>query len=416
MYIKAFRFNLQELGGALGDLGALLPLAIALITLNRMNATSVFLIVGLAYIISGLYYRLPMPVQPLKTVAAIAIASSLSPNIISAAGLIMAVFLFLMAATGAITKIAGLFPKMIIRGIQLGVGLLLIRAGLFLINKNEVVIQGDEGFVTLVNLAIPAGWLIAIALGIVFVLSLRSERFPGSLVLLALGIPVSMFWGSSLGLSSLHFGLNLPTLVIPSLSDLSAALVLLVIPQIPLTLGNAVFATADTAKEYYGTQAERVTLKSLLTTMGLVNMGAGLFNGMPICHGAGGLTAHYRLGARTGGAALLIGIPLLLISVVFDGNVVPIFTLIPYAVLGVLVIFVGLQHSFLVRDLQSPKEVIIALAVAIPGLLTKSLAIGLASGISLYLLLNAPSIKRSIVSKYSSLAGQRLSSMQETHK
>src|SRR3972149_2888680 len=93
---RPFRFNLFELGGALGDLGTLLPLTVALITFNQMSATSVFLMVGLAYILSGLFYRLPMPVQPLKAVAAIAIANGLSASVISASGVIMAALLLLL--------------------------------------------------------------------------------------------------------------------------------------------------------------------------------------------------------------------------------------------------------------------------------------------------------------------------------
>ncbi len=407
MKSNSFRYNLQELGGALGDLGVLLPLTVALITLNHMNATSVLLVVGLAYITAGLFYRLPVPVQPLKAVAAIAIAGGLSPSVISASGLIMATFLLLMAGTGAVSKVAKLFPKVIIRGIQLGVGLLLIKAGLVLVNRHQVVINGDGGFVTLVNLSIPVGWLIALVLGTIFILCLRSKRFPASVALLALGIPISILWGSSLGLPSLRFGLSLPAVAIPSLADLSAALVLLVIPQIPLTMGNAVFATVDTAKAYFGPQAKRVTPKALLTTMGLVNMGAGLLGGMPICHGSGGLTAHFRLGARTGGAALLIGVPILAMAIFLDGNVVPIFSLIPYAVLGVLVIFVGVQHSFLIRDLRGIREILVAMAVAIPGLLTANLAIGLASGICLHLILKTLSRIHVIWPHYLSIARRK---------
>ncbi len=103
---KSFRFTLFELGGALGDLGTLLPLIVALIALNHMNATSVFFVVGLAYIAAGLFYRLPMPVQPLKAVAAIAIAGGLSASVISASGLVMAAFLLLLAGTGTIDLVA----------------------------------------------------------------------------------------------------------------------------------------------------------------------------------------------------------------------------------------------------------------------------------------------------------------------
>jgi SulP family sulfate permease len=387
MQVKSFRFNIQELGGALGDLGVLLPLTVALITLNHMNATSVFLVVGLAYIVVGAFYRLPVPVQPLKAVAAIAIAGGLSPNIISASGLVMAVFLLLMAGTGAINWVSRLFPKVIIRGIQLGVGLLLVKAGLVLVSKGQVIIGRDNVFQTFINIPVPPGWLIAPALGVIFILFLRSKKLPASLVLLALGVAVGMFWDSFLGLPGLRFALSLPVVAVPSLADLTAALVLLVIPQIPLTLGNAVFAATDTAKAYFGSQAKRVTPKALLTTMGVANIGAGLLGGMPICHGSGGLTAHYRLGAKTGGAALLIGIPFLAMALFLDGNVLPILSLIPYPVLGVLVLFVGVQHSLLARDLRHKKEILVALAVAIPGLITASLAIGLASGICLQLIL-----------------------------
>ncbi len=383
----SFRFNLPELGGALGDLGTLLPITVALITLNHMNATSVFLVVGLVYVITGFFYRLPVPVQPLKAVAAIAIAGGLSATIISASGLLMGVLLLILAGTGLINLIARLYPRAVIRGIQLGVGLLLVKTGLLLVSKRQVIISGGDSSISLANLSISAGWLIAIALGMVFILLLRNRKLPGSLVLLALGLPIGMFWGSWLELPGLRFGLSLPALTIPSLTELSTALVLLVIPQIPLTLGNAVFAMSDTAKTYFGAQASRVTPKALLTTMGLATLGAGLLGGMPVCHGSGGLTAHYRLGARTGAVGLLLGIPFLAMAVLLDGNVVPIFALVPNAVLGVLVIFVGTQHSLLVRDLKDIKEIIVALAVAIPGVLTANLAIGLASGIGLYLAL-----------------------------
>ena len=236
--------------------------------------------------------------------------------------------------------------------------------------------------------------------GVVFILSLRSKKIPASLVLLGLGVLVGMFWSSFSGLSNIRFGINLPPVAVPSLADLSTALIVLVIPQISLTIGNAVFGTVDTANTYFGPQAKKVTPKALLTTMGVVNIGAGLLGGMPICHGSGGLTAHFRLGARTGGAPLLIGVLFLAMGLFLDGNVVPIFALIPYAVLGVLVIFVGVQHALLIRDLRGKREILVVLAIAIPGLLTASLAIGFASGMFLHLVFMALSGKQSIWPQY----------------
>ncbi|MBI2856744.1 MAG: sulfate permease [Chloroflexi bacterium] len=384
---RAFRFTLFELGGAFGDLGVLLPLSAALISLNRMDPTSVFLVVGLAYIMAAAFYRLPVPVQPLKAVAAIAIAGGLSANVVSAAGLVMGAFLLLLAVSGLVGPLSRLFPKGVVRGIQLGVALFLVKAGLSLISKEQVLIGGKDSLIAVANLSIPVGWLLAIALGAVLIVTLRSKRVPASLVLLGLGIAAGVFWGSIPGLRGMSLGFSLPTVSVPGMPDLLTALVLLVIPQIPLTLGNAVFATSDTAKAYFGTRAERVTPKRLLATMGIANLGAGLLGGMPVCHGSGGLTAHYRLGARTGGAGLMIGGLFVALAILVDGNVLPLLSLIPYPLLGVLVIFVGVQHGMLVRDLRGARDIPVAALVAAVALVTGNLAIGFASGIALYYLL-----------------------------
>jgi sulfate permease, SulP family len=127
---------------------------------------------------------------------------------------------------------------------------------------------------------------------------------------------------------------------------------------------------------------------------------------MPVCHGAGGMTAHFRLGARTGGAAVLIGIPLVAMALFLDGNVVPIFGLIPHAVLGVLVVFVGAQHSLFVRDLKKRREIAVALAVAVTGVLVSNLAIGLASGIALHLALQTASRGNKVWSRLLAVVGR----------
>ncbi|MEW6034777.1 MAG: putative sulfate/molybdate transporter [Chloroflexota bacterium] len=387
---KAFRFNLFELGGALGDLGVLLPLAVALIALNQMSPTSVFLVVGLAYIAAGAYYRLPMPVQPLKAVAAIAIAGGLSARVVSASGLIMASFLLLLAATKATNAISRLFPKAIVRGIQLGVGLFLVKVGVSLVSKQQVVAGGENALVAVADLSIPLGWLLAAALGLVFLLLLRSKRVPASLVVLSLGVASGgVFLGLPPGLRELSLGLSLPAVAVPSLSDLSTALILLVIPQIPLTLGNAVFATADTARTYYGPKAERVKPRALLTTMGIANLAAGLLGGMPVCHGSGGVTAHYRLGAKTGGSGIMLGVLFLALALFVNGDVLPLLSLIPHSALGVLMMFVGVQHGLLVRDLHDAREILVTIMVAAVALVTSNLAIGFASGIGLWLMLSA---------------------------
>lgn len=182
-------------------------------------------------------------------------------------------------------------------------------------------------------------------------------------------------------MGQLKLGLAFPNVTLPGLSDFSTALLPLVIPQLPLTLGNAVFATADTAKAYFGSQAQRVTHKSLLTTMGVANLAAGVLGGVPVCHGSGGLTAHFKLGARTGGANLMIGS--IFLALFLDGDALPLFSLIPYPALGVMVAFVGVQHALLARDVRGWLNIAVVILIALVALTTRNLALGFALGIVL---------------------------------
>ncbi len=382
MQFKSFKFTLFELGGAFGDLGTLLPLLAALILVNNVSSTSAFLVVGLAYIFSGLYYRIPMSVQPLKAVSAIAIATGLSASVIAASGLLMAAVLLFLALTGIITAVAKLFPKAIIRGIQLGVALLLIKAGVALANKPQVFIGGQAATLNS-SVDVPIGWLLAIASSVLLIVFLRKKWLPASLVVLIFGLGAGAFLGPIEGLAQLRLGLAFPSLGLPSLSDFSTALLILVIPQVPLTLGNAVFATADTARSYFGAKAQRVTHKSLLTTMGVANLAAGALGGIGVCHGSGGVTAHFKLGARTGGANLMIGSVFLALALFLDGNALPLFSLIPYPVLGVMLAFVALQHGLLARDLRGWLNIAVAILIAVVALATSNLALGFALGIAL---------------------------------
>lgn len=382
MRFQPFKFSMWELGGALGDLGTLLPLLAALVLINGVNPTSAFFVVGIAYVLSGLFYRIPMPIQPLKSVASIAIATGISASVISASGLLMAGILILLAVTGLISKVAKLFPKPIIRGIQLGVGFILLRAGIGFIRNETLFI--DSNITAAPVLAIPLGWLIAAASGLILILCIRTKRIPPSLAVLGVGIIIALFIGPVSNLANINFGIANPiNISMPSLSNMQTAFVLLVIPQLPLTLGNAVFATHDTAKHYYGNKAERVTPKRLLTSMSGANFMAGILGGMPVCHGSGGLTAHYRFGARTGGASIMVGAIFLAAAIFVDGNALPIFSLIPYATLGLLVAAVGFRHALLARDVTGLLNKAVVAVIAILALVTSSLAIGFAAGLAI---------------------------------
>jgi len=374
------RLTLSEISGAFGDLATLAPLLVALVTINHLNPTSVFLVVGMAYILSGLYYRLPIPIQPLKAVSATAIALGLSAGVIAAAGWLMGMVLLLLAASGLIGPLRRLFTRPIVRGIQLGLGLLLIRSAWRLVTS-PTLFPAQVGVPVLSSG--PLHWLLALGATALLLVGLSWRRLPASLLVLGFGLIAAAGTGTS-ALGQLHWGFRPPTLFFPTLSELTTAAVLLVIPQLPLTIGNAAIATADAAQRYFGPQAARAQPRTLLTTMGLSNLLAGLLGGMPVCHGSSGLTAHVRLGARTGGAPLFIGGLFLSTALLLDGGVLPLLSMFPYPVLGTLLFYVGMQHSLLVSDLRSPTEWITAVGIAVVSFATGNLAVGFLPGLCVY--------------------------------
>ncbi|MBI4302802.1 MAG: sulfate permease [Chloroflexi bacterium] len=382
----SLRFNLPELGGALGDLGTLVPLMLGLIMVNGLNATTVLAGAGLFYIASALYFRIPMPVQPLKVVAAVAISMGLSGGVISTSGLIMGAILLLFSLTNVITVVARLFPRPVIKGIQLSIGLVLVRKGIELALSNDLFIGGSHSpGLDRFSFGIP----LAAASMAVFILSRfllpQMIRFPPSLALLTFGLAAGLAFGPVIGPTVPNP--TLPTLQVPSWSDFWLAFTVLVIPQLPLTLGNAVVSTSDTSQVYFGIRAQRVTPKTLAASMGIANIAAGLFGAMPMCHGSGGLTAHYKMGARTGGAGLMIGGMLLLLGMVFGTNALSILSLIPLSVLGVLLAIVGVYHASLARGLSGKRQYSTAVAVAAVAVISGNLALGFGVGIVLHQLL-----------------------------
>lgn len=87
MRIRDFEFNLRELAGSMGDFGTLLPLAIGYFAVNGLNPAGLLVMMGLANIVTGIIYRLPMPIEPKKVLAATAIAQKWPPSLIYASGL-----------------------------------------------------------------------------------------------------------------------------------------------------------------------------------------------------------------------------------------------------------------------------------------------------------------------------------------
>jgi SulP family sulfate permease len=338
---RPFRVGLGEVTGAVADLGVLVPLAAALILVNGLDAGAVLLGAGILVVGSGLVFRIPFPVQPLKALTAVAVALGLSPDVIHAAGLEIGAFLLLLSVGRVADLLARLFTRPVVRALQFGVGVLLVLAAIRLVVEPTAVFRGTP----------PSPWpvLLAVAAFVAVAWTARRGRHAVALGLLVGGVAISIALAQpTLAGASFRW----PDLSMPPASAFLPALVLLVIPQLPLTFGNAVVAVSDLAHEYLGPAARRVRPWRVCLSCGLGNVGSAILGGMPMCHGAGGLTAHVRLGARTAGMNLLLGSALVVLGLFFAADIPAILGLLPVWALAAFLVYAGLRHALLVRDLR----------------------------------------------------------------
>ncbi len=384
-----YKFDRMEFAGSLGDLRTLLPLAIGMILINGLSPSGLFFSVGLFYIFSGTYYGVTVPVQPMKVIGAYAVATAMSTTQIQASGLLIGLFLLAIGATGAITAIGKYIPKPVVRGVQLSTGTLLMAQGVkFMIgtSKFQIFRQAIEPYLTLQTLGpIPIGIVIGVIGGTMTLLLLENKKLPAGLIVVFGGIGVGLLLGTHEGFDSLKLGINLPKILpfgLPTLADFTFALLVLVLPQIPMTLGNAVIAYADLSREYFGEDSKKVTYRASCISMALANFVSFLLCGMPLCHGAGGLAALYRFGARTAGANLMIGLIFVALAILFGAHALSIVYLIPMSVLGVLLLFAGGQLALTVIDMRERKDLFVALVIL--GItLASNLAVGFIVGIAI---------------------------------
>jgi len=373
--LAAHRFDRNELAGSLSDLGTLLPLTIALVLVNSVPLATTLLVVGGLFVVGGLYYHLPIPVQPLKVVSAVAIASQLPVETIAASGLILGVILLVMAATGAIDLVAKVFTRPIVRGIQLGLGLILMIKGVQFIAAPELLLNGSAGLPWL-------NPLVGIIGGVIVLVFLENKKFPAALLILGFGVLVTLLSGERAEVEVANGGF---VLIPPDFAHYWDAFFLLVLPQFPLTIGNAIISTRDVALTKFGKEkSARVSLRALLTSMGITGLISGAIGAMPVCHGAGGLAAAYRFGARTGGSNLIIGAIFILLALLFGDQALQVLTLIPKGVLGVLLFFAGLELASLIADTTEKWHLLTALTIAGVSVATGNMGIGVLVGLAMH--------------------------------
>jgi MFS superfamily sulfate permease-like transporter len=342
------RYDLAELAGAFGDLGTLIPFVVGYITVMKIDALGILFMFGTTAILVGWYFKTPMPVQPMKAIggAVIAAGGAISPGVVCGAGLFTGLFWLVAGVTGTVKVATSLAAKPVVRGILLGLGLSFMTQGILMMRTTP--------------------WLAAVGLGLTYVL-LTHPKIPAMFALLLVGTAATLWMEPSLKeyLVSLRPAFRLPHLALAGMTwqQFLEGTVVLALPQIPLTLGNAVIAVREENNLLYPDRP--VTERMLAVSQGLMNLAAAPLGGIPMCHGAGGMAGHVRFGARTGGSLVMLGFILIVLALFFSGSAGILFGAFPKAVLGVILFVAGGELAVTVRDIGTKKDdVYVMLVVA----------------------------------------------------
>ena len=346
---NGIRFTLEEIAGAVGDFGTIFPILLGVAIVSPdVNVSHFFFFLAAWFIIAGLYYRLPIPIEPMKAIGAVVIAGGLSSGEIVASGLIVGALFLLLGLVGGMTWLGDRIPKSVIRGVQAGLALILLRTSLGYI-VDDVLFA-----------------IVSIAIIVVFFIASARTRIPdiSALLVLLIGLAVGI---ATQGMPPFRL-IPLPPLIVPSLPDFVAGIWDLALPQIPLTIANAILATSLLTYDLFPKKG--VDPDRLSRTIGAMNLISTPLGGFPMCHGAGGLAAMYRFGARTGGANIVAGLFILIFAVAFAPPEV--LTLIPFGVFGALLVFVAIElgkhsiktESYLVTGIIAVLTLALGLTVA----------------------------------------------------
>ncbi len=347
LFFNRIAINRNEISGAFGDIGTDLPLIIAMLSVSDLKCSSVLIIFGTMQIFTSLIYGLPMPVQPLKAVAAIVISQKISSEIIFGGGIAIGILMLLLTLTGLITFLNKIIPKTIVRGIQFGLGMQLCLMSL----KNYI--PADKFW----------GYIIAFVGFFVGLILLGNKKYPPAIFIIALGIIYSLIFHTE---AFLNLQFSLPQFSLPQLKfdNVLTGFILLALPQIPLSLGNSIFATNQLVKDYF--PDKKISVKKIGLTYSFMNIMNALLGGIPTCHGSGGIAGHYTFGGRTGGSTLIYGSFYLLLGLTFATHPSNIFQIFPKPILGVILLFEGIALILLVKDIiTNKKNFFIAILVGI---------------------------------------------------
>jgi MFS superfamily sulfate permease-like transporter len=335
------RYDRMEIAGAFGDLGTLVPFVVAYVGVLKMDAFGVLLSFGAAMIVCGLVYRTPIPVQPMKAAGAIATTQAaqtliITPAMVWGASLATGIIWLLLGLTGTAHYVARLIARPVVLGIILGLGFGFMIEGARIMSEN---------------------WWVSGPALLGTALLLSNRVVPAMFLLLLFGGGYGLLSDPTLldALRDIQMDVRGPTFALGSvtLNDFVLGTLFLALPQVPLTLGNAVIAITEENNRLFPDRP--INEGKIATSTGLMNVLSAGLGGIPMCHGAGGMAGHVQFGARTGGALVILGSVLLVTAMLFGSSVGTLLRLFPPPILGVILFLTGAQLALGACDISKHK-------------------------------------------------------------
>lgn len=381
------KFTLAEFGGSLGDWGTLIPFIIGYVSIVGLNPAGIFLCIGITNIILGIKYNLPLPVEPQKTIGTVAISQKWSPNLVISTGFGTGIVWLILGFTKKLNVIVEKIPQIAVRGIQLGLGLILGWAALLLFSDNII--------------------LGVISMAIIIVL-INNKKIPSAIILTILGIFIIFYTGALL-LSQISMGLPTFQFQIPTWENILIGMLIAGLAQLVLTLANVMIATVKLSKDLFPDKKDAIDANSLAFNMGLMNVINPFLGGIPQCHGSGGLAAQYAFGARTGGSMIMEGILEIFLGLFCSNLLFLIFMEFPKAILGAMLLYTAiLLGKIAFKDFNAKTAPIIIISGILCFIF--NLIVGFLAGLVLYLIFKKKIIESPQIVKESEPGPEELQS------
>ncbi|RLN18839.1 molybdate transporter 1 [Panicum miliaceum] len=418
----AFRSVWPELNGAMGDLGTYIPIVLSLALARHLDLGTTLIFTGAYNAVTGLIYGVPMPVQPMKAIAATALSDpSFGIPEVMAAGILTAAFVLFLGVTRLMQLVYWFVPLPVVRGIQLAQGLNFAMAAVKYIRYEQDLGKGKStgrrpwtGLDGLI-LAIAAICFILLVNGAGSERSRSSNRteqdqghgqggdrdtqdegrqeetegrwrsmirraapaIPSAVIVFVVGVAFAVARHPA-AVRELRAGPSRMRVVRISREAWKQGFLKGAVPQIPLSVLNSVVAVCKLTRDLFPEKEASAT--SVSVTMGAMNLVGCWFGAMPCCHGAGGLAGQYKFGGRSGGCVAALGALKLALGLALGGSMLRVLVEFPVGLLGVLLLFAGVELAVAARDMSSKAEAFVMLLCAAVSLVGSSAALGFLCG------------------------------------